>query len=234
MRDLNGAAEEVGRNGVLLREFQWTFAPAEPASRGGRRLLSGTMSIEQAEFEASHRARPRGADVHVWGAFAGARSAVIDRLALQLHHQLDGLTLRDRADAVLTFVQQSIRYTPDPRGLLHRRELVRCPVETLVGGEGDCEDLAILAAALLWRLEFTVALLFLPTVRGRHCAVGVAELSGADGGACVDDHYVGRSYGYGETTEPGYRFGQAPAEFDVARASPVAVTPHTWDIDPIL
>ena len=80
----------------------------------------------------------------------------------------NGWTKREAVENVLAFVQ-SIPYKSDKSSTGYE-EYPRYPVETLVDGCGDCEDSAILAAALLAEMRYDVALLLLPG----HAALGVA------------------------------------------------------------
>jgi len=100
---------------------------------------------------------------------AGAAYAYGDYVA----DSLDDPTMRDYAsllwthtsnveafvDDVLAFVQQAIRYRRDP--LL--QEWPWYPLETLVAGEGDCEDSAILFVSLLRARSVASSLAFVDT-----------------------------------------------------------------------
>ena len=86
---------------------------------------------------------------------------------------LDDPTMRDYADIfwtqassvegfvddVLAFVQIAIRYRPDPPG----QDWPWYPLETLVAGEGDCEDSAILFVSLLRARSVSSSLAFVDT-----------------------------------------------------------------------
>lgn len=104
-------------------------------------------------------------------------------------------------------VAQGIPYVKD-RDSVGKDEYWRYPIESLVDQEGDCEDSTILAAAILRRMGFDVAMIF---TKG-HAALGVAGLPGAKG------HFVehdGRDYMYCETTGTGWRVGQLPPDIDL-------------------
>ncbi len=87
---------------------------------------------------------------------------------------LDDPTLEDLADALgevagggdrafaecaLAFVQEAIAYQVDPPGV----EWPLYPLETLVDGEGDCEDTAILYVSLLKARDISCQLAFVDT-----------------------------------------------------------------------
>jgi len=71
----------------------------------------------------------------------------------------------DKAQLVVSFVQEAIPYVNDKPGV----EFPKYPVETLIEG-GDCEDKAILAAALLRQLGYKTLLLRFQD----HAAIAVA------------------------------------------------------------
>ncbi|MEM7036222.1 MAG: hypothetical protein AAF570_04510 [Bacteroidota bacterium] len=85
-----------------------------------------------------------------------------------------GLNQFETAEFIINFVQ-SLKY------LKETGEYPRYPVETLVDGGGDCEDTAILLAAILDELEYDCVLLSPP----RHMAVGL-----------VVDGYSGQHFTY--------------------------------------
>ncbi len=115
-----------------------------------------------------------------------------------------GFTEYDDVMSVVSFVQ-SLPYTSDEVTTGYD-EYPRYPIETLVDNGGDCEDTAILAAALLDGMGYGVVLLELPD----HMAVGVK---------CTDDYpgyyveYHGSKYYYLETTGDSWKIGQIPDEY---------------------
>lgn len=98
---------------------------------------------------------------------------------------------------VVAFVQ-SLTYVKDTNPVTGAEsEYPKHPIETLADGSGDCEDTAILAAALLREMDYDVAVVLLP----EHAAVAVACDS------CNGYYYPldGRKYYYLETAvEGGY------------------------------
>jgi hypothetical protein len=105
-------------------------------------------------------------------------------------------TYRARNDYrnVVAFVQ-AIPYTSDPANS-PVRDYWQYPIETLADGTGDCEDHAILSAALLKEMGYDVALVLLEDPSRGHAAVAVACDS------CNGYYYPvdGRKYYYLETT----------------------------------
>lgn len=128
-----------------------------------------------------------------------------------------GYSDRDNMGNVISFVQ-SLRYVSDKvsKGEL---DYVRFPVETIVDGVGDCEDMAILAAAILHEMGYNVLLVNLPD----HLALAV-ECDDCDG---VYYRYGERQYYYLEVTNVGWAIGQIPNEYrnSKAKLSPLAYRP---------
>jgi len=122
-----------------------------------------------------------------------------------------GFTEIEKVNFVIAFVQ-SLPYTED-RVSTPWNEYPRYPIETLFDRGGDCEDTSILVAALLDRMGYDVALLFLSGEK--HCAVGVS-IEGAHGSY----YSIGaKKYFYLETTGEGWRIGEIPPDFTDTRAN---------------
>lgn len=126
-----------------------------------------------------------------------------------------GYSDRDNMLNVISFVQ-SLQYVSDQesKGAL---DYVRFPIETLVDGVGDCEDLSILAASILHEMGYGVLLVNLP----EHLALAV-ECDDCDG---VYYSYEGGQYFYLEVTNPGWSIGQIPDEY---RDSRMKLSPLTY------
>jgi hypothetical protein len=113
---------------------------------------------------------------------------------------------------VVAFVQ-SLAYEKDIDPVTGAEsEYPKHPIETLADGSGDCEDTAILAAALLREMDYDVAVVLLP----EHAAVAVACDS------CNGYYYQidGRKYYYLETAiEGGYSsLGSMDTKYQSAKA----------------
>ncbi|MHB8164198.1 MAG: transglutaminase-like domain-containing protein [Methanoregula sp.] len=104
---------------------------------------------------------------------------------------------------VIAFVQ-SFPYFKDDVSTKYD-DYPRYPIETLVDNGGDCEDTAILTAALLREMGYGVVLVN-PT---GHMAVGVKCNS------CSGTSYTfnGDKYYYLETTGTGFKVGEVPKEY---------------------
>jgi hypothetical protein len=113
-------------------------------------------------------------------------------------------TETDNVLNVLAFVQ-SMPYAPD-KLTTGFDEYPRYPIETLADGGGDCEDTAILAAAILNEMGYGTVLI---RAKG-HMALGVK---------CTDDYpgayyeFEGGRYYYLDTTCKGLSIGQVPEEY---------------------
>jgi hypothetical protein len=113
---------------------------------------------------------------------------------------------------VVDFVQ-SLEYQSE------QGEYPKYPVETLMDGGGDCEDTAILLAAILDKLTVNCVLLSPPG----HMAVGVA----IDGLPAKHYAYNGRKYYYVETTGRNWNIGAIPPAY--AGAAKVYALPSDPD-----
>lgn len=126
------------------------------------------------------------------------------------------LSARSDYRNAVSFVQ-SLVYEKDLDPVTSQEtEYWKYPIETLADGSGDCEDTAILTAALLRELGYDVALVLLSD----HAAVAVA----CD--TCNGYYYPldGKRYYYLETTGAGYALGtidQTQYQTSAARVIPL-------------
>lgn len=113
----------------------------------------------------------------------------------------DGLDDWESINLMVAFVQQ-LRYQAESG---NGTEQVKYPIETLVDGGGDCEDSAILLAAMLRTLGYNTVLIN----PAGHMSVGVA--CDNCNGAFIE--YDRTRYYYVETTYPGWEIGEMPEQF---------------------
>lgn len=114
-----------------------------------------------------------------------------------------GLDVWEKLNLVIAFVQ-SIPYASE------LCEYPRYPLEMLVEQKGDCEDAAILAAALLGQMRFGVVLLAFP--EEDHMALGIRIVPPTP----VDDPpyaWNGGTYYYVEPTSVGWKIGEIPDRY---------------------
>lgn len=115
----------------------------------------------------------------------------------------EGFTEVAKISFTIAFIQ-SLPYTVDTETTPYN-EYPRYPIETLFDRGGDCEDTSILAAALLDKMGYDVALLLLRNAR--HMAIGIS-MAGNYGSYY---EYGGKKYFYLETTGDGWQMGQIPS-----------------------
>lgn len=120
-----------------------------------------------------------------------------------------GYSDADNVLNVIAFVQ-SLPYIKDTDSTIYD-EYPRYPIETLVNNGGDCEDTAILAAAMLNEMGYGVVLINPPG----HMAVGVKCNS------CSGTYYTydGEKYYYIETTGNNWDIGEVPTEYRNVKAT---------------
>jgi hypothetical protein len=117
----------------------------------------------------------------------------------------------------VSFVQ-SLPYTTDSVTTVYD-DYPRYPIETLVDNGGDCEDTAILMAALLNTMGYEVVL----SDFTQHVAVGVLGSEGISGTYWTHN---GGKYYYLETTGKGWEIGELPPEYEGKSA-------HIYDMVPV-
>ena len=122
----------------------------------------------------------------------------------------EGFTEAEKVNFVIAFVQ-NLPYTVD-EVTTPWNEYPRYPIETLFERGGDCEDTTILTAALLDRMGYDVALLFLSYEN--HVAVGIS-ITGAYGSYYEHND---KKYYYLETTGEDWIVGQIPPDLTDTRA----------------
>ena len=157
--------------------------------------------------ESKERSRPTE-----WSSYADiAKDTEDDSYIYQVVYGLNeivqegNLTESQTLDLVVTFIQ-SLPYIVSNVTTPYDG-YPRYPIETLFEREGDSEDTSILAAALLYRMGYDVALLVMEDAK--HMAVGVS-LPGDYGTYYEDD---GTRYFYLETTQLGWGLGIVPSYF---------------------
>ena len=199
-------------DGDVPKRYTWEF----PERAGARRWLPVSrftvdLLISSARYN-EYRERERELNVRRYDTYVTAPTPEVEVLAgklLRLGRQR-GFRSYDQASNTLAFTQQCIRYTADRSPETGEPvEYPKYPIESLMEEAGDCEDQAILTAALLKRMGYDVALLIFPG----HVAVGVAGAEGLPG-AYVTDPATGIRYFYAETTTDGWLLGELPKELE--------------------
>jgi len=179
------------------REFAWEY-------NGRIWTLAHTFSLNEYQ---RYRAIPRVSSYTAYATYVlePADDATLAALVSELNAlAVEGaLDTWGRLNLVVSFVQ-SLRYTAE------EGEYPRYPIETLVEGRGDCEDLAILTAALFQQMGYDVVLLAFTSEM--HMAVGVRVPSDSP---CGGTAYAwnGADYYYIETTGIGWTIGAMPERY---------------------
>ena len=128
---------------------------------------------------------------------------VLRDFVTRLEETATGLNVWERLNLVIALVQ-SIPYVGESC------EYPRYPLEMLIDQQGDCEDAAILTAALVKQMGFDVVLL--AYLEERHMAVGIRVLPSR-----YEDlqayEWNGNLYFYLEPTNPGWAIGQIPSTY---------------------
>jgi hypothetical protein len=181
--------------GTLERVYDWSY---------GGRTWKLTLPIPKEVYDYCHgmeRAPIEDYSIYVTHPlddnFTASIATELKRLAEQR-----GYDSEETVNFAASFVQ-NLKYETE------REEYPNYPVETLVDRGGDCEDTAILTAALLQAMGYDAVLLrFSPPEEGDagHMAVGVA-VAGVSGGRSYS--YDGQTYYYLETTSS-WPLGEIP------------------------
>jgi hypothetical protein len=195
---------------LVHKTFQWKFRPKGSSVEFEQSIQ---LPISRARFE-YYRRQPRLN--RQWNAYAELEMPEVRLLATEfqkLHAQHRWSTF-NQAWNVLKFVQQCVTYTHDCDTTGHQ-DWARYPIETLYECTGDCEDVAILCAAVIARFGLQVVLLLYPpagSYDSHHLAFGVAGADNLKGDYAVDPD-SGQRYFYGEATSDGWRLGEIPGNY---------------------
>ena len=200
---------------IVRKEFHWKFKPKGSRSEFDQCI---TLEISRARFE-QFRRKPRYSGQ--WNRYAEEEMPEVRALALEFQrlHSGQNWSAYNQAYDVLTFVQCCIPYSYD-KDTTGYEDWARYPIETLMEETGDCEDVAILCAAVISRLGYQTVMLLYP----RHLAFGVAGADNLKGDYVVDPS-SGKRFYYGEATAKGRILGEIPADF--AGKAPDQILPVT-------
>ena len=193
-----------GQGASIELRYTWRYA-------GRTWSLTHRFSTEHYQF---FRTRPRILDYMEYAEYIhdsrddGQLQSLIDELERLAADA--GLSIWEKLNLVIAFVQ-SIPYVEEPC------EYPRYPLETLVECKGDCEDAAILAAALLQQMRFEVVLLAFR--EENHMALGIRVVP-----PTPVEHptytWNGGAYYYLEPTSVGWEIGDIPDQY---RSQPTLV-----------
>jgi transglutaminase-like putative cysteine protease len=183
--------------------YRWDFTPKGSGKNCEQEIR---LKLSKSRFE-YYRRQPRLNGQ--WNIYAELEMPEVRDLAAEFQklHANHKWNTYNQACNVLNFVQANIKYSFDSVTTGHE-DWPRYPIETLMECTGDCEDVAILCAAIIARLGFQVVLLLYP----EHLAFGVA---GAENlmGDYVQDQRTRVHYYYGEATSKGWHLGEIPKDY---------------------
>jgi hypothetical protein len=171
----------------------------------GGHSYSYTIQIPKSLYD-DYRQRPHDNISYTKYALTQKDKKILDQILSDFREHSDSKT--EAAHNVVAFVQ-SLPYFKDDVSTGHD-DYARYPIETLVDRGGDCEDTAILTAALLKEMGYDVIIVDLPG----HVAVGIT-CSGCKG---FSYPYEGKMYYYLETTGNNWKVGQIPPQYKTVRA----------------
>ena len=194
-----------GQGASIERRYTWYYA-------GRTWSLTHRFSTEHYRF---FRTLPRILDYTEYAEYIsdsrddGQLRSLIDELERLAADA--GLNAWEKLNLVTAFVQ-SIPYVSEPC------EYPRYPLEMLVEYRGDCEDAAILAAALLRQMRFDVVLLAF--LEEDHMALGIRVIPPMP--VAVPPYtWNGGAYYYLEPTGIGWEIGEVPDRY---RSQPTIVS----------
>ena len=173
---------------TVKREFKFENVKVELSVPIDRSVYAGAVGAQKAAIFTGDE-RPSDWVPNYYRAFIDEprQKAFYDSMLEALHKIREQLALDEtRYVELITSMAQSLEYRTDPSALAPK-----FPIETFGNGYGDCDDKTLLAAALLSREGFDVAiLLFQPE---KHVALGIRA---------TGLNYKHTGYAYVELTEP--------------------------------
>lgn len=181
---------------VMITVLVCSFIPPQPTNAEGYeevRLSWGnnyggynmTVSVPIADIEGYQR----GLMPRQFCVFTVEGYITDDYTVQEVSSKLSDMTERmndiGRLYFVNNFIHKVIEYKSD-LDMHNSRDYYQYPAETILSRQGDCEDMAILEAAILREMGYDVLLL----TNGNHAITGVAGIE------CSGDHtdYSGKSY----------------------------------------
>jgi hypothetical protein len=185
----------LGASDVIQRTYTWDYA-------GQTWSFEYTFPAYEYHLQSS---LARTLDYTIYGVYITdpLDDAILRDFVSKLEMMAGGLDVWQRLNLLVTLVQ-SIPYASESC------EYPRYPLEMLIDGQGDCEDAAILTAALVQYMGFDVVLLAF--LLEHHMAVGIRVLP--------PRHQTRESYAwnkalyfYVEPTSPGWEIGERPAMY---------------------
>lgn len=187
--------ERLPEESPILRNFSWE-------DHLGEEWTWDNVGIEQSRYDFYRNKSHTALWYSEYTEFVTYEDSLIQSMADELSELYSGS--ESKANCILSFVQ-SLPYLPEDE------EYIRYPVETVVD-RGDCEDTAILFAAIMKAAGYDVALIDLEG----HMLTGVVLSSEPTYGTQDYIHWWeknGKRYYTCETTGEGWNIGDLPEEY---------------------
>ena len=179
----------------IRRTYSWTY---------GGRMWSFTYDFPTSTYQLQ-QSLTRTLDYAAYDVYVNdlRDNDVLRDFVAKLEETATGLNVSERLNLVIALVQ-SIPYVGESC------EYPRYPLEMLIEQKGDCEDAAILTAALVKHMGFDVVLLAF--LEERHMAVGIRVLPPQHEDLQAYE-WNGDLYFYLEPTSLGWAIGQIPPTY---------------------
>jgi len=192
------------------RTFAWSFEVADERVQGELTLRVSIPSYQQASADNPKFEHAANGDPRFTSWVIDFPSGEVARLATSLSGVADNRSMSSflRIANVVAFAQ-AIKYALDLDSK-NAEEYWRYPIETLFDECGDCEDTALLAAAVLRKMGQEVAMVVTVGETDGHAALGVGAPHGLPGAYLRGND--GKPYYYCETTATGWRVGEIPPD----------------------
>jgi len=180
---------------VIRRTYVWNY---------GGRTWSFAYDFPRSTYQ-TQKSLTRTLDYMAYDVYVNdpREDPVLRDFVTQFDATVTGLTVWYRLNLIIALVQ-SIPYVGETC------EYPRYPIEMLVDQQGDCEDAAILTAALVRQMGFGVVLLAF--LEEHHMAVGIRVLP-PDHQYLQSYAWKGDAYYYLEPTSLGWSIGQIPPTY---------------------
>lgn len=191
----------------VMKKFMWTFKPKGSSEYFNQVIEIKISKKRYSEFKNKDRF------IGKWNLYSEEEMPEVRELTdefARLHKGHNWSTF-NQAFNILTFVQSCIPYSYDWDTTSHK-DWARYPIETLMDGTGDCEDVAILCASVLARLGYSTVLLYYVSNSSAHVAFGVQAADNLKGDYIINPEN-GKKYYYGEATAKGWTLGQIPTSY---------------------
>ncbi len=194
-------SEDIAPTGIgrkVTKLLTWNYK--------GAHSVEAVLPIDVSDYYEKTMRPKHTFDAPYYAKFIQANDIGIQRLAAELKEIIDNAKGWDYYDEVM-FVVSLVQHKRYADSAIAGFDLTtKYPMQTIISGRGDCEDTSILAAALLYQLEYDVKLARLD-IDGNVAHLGVAVWGENTTGTSWMKG--GKDYYYIETTEAS-KYGEMP------------------------